>query len=197
MAMVDEIKTERALYAPTQRFLYVSFLARLREQSALTNLELFSSETASVAGTDGGQWTRPDIAALVLGRGSYIPHWRADLHTFEVKTAAGLSETSVHEANAHGRFSNYPWLVFQAAGRAAIQPDGLTRRVSRLASHLGVGLIHFLDPDDPHKWTIELWPRRTGTDASTVDSFVRERFSEETRLRIASNLRSLGWYEAS
>jgi hypothetical protein len=193
--MVVEIKTERALYAPTERFLYVSFLTRLREQSALGNLQLFASDTSAVATSDGGQWTRPDLAALVLGRGQFIPHWKADLHTFEVKTAAGLSETSVHEANAHGRFSNYSWLVFQAVGRAAIQVDGLTRRISRLASHLGVGLVHFVDPNDPNEWLIEVWPRRTGTDPSTADNFVRQRFSDEARARIAKNLRSLGWCE--
>lgn len=193
--MVDEITTERELYAPTERFLYVSFLARLREHSALSNLQLFASDTSAAASADGGQWTRPDVAALVLGRGRYIPHWKADLHTFEVKTASGLSETSVHEANAHGRFSNYSWLVFQAVGRAATQVEGLTRRVSRLASHLGVGLIHFVDPHDPNQWEIDAWARKTGTDASTADNFIQERFSKETCARIATNLRSLGWYE--
>lgn len=191
--MTDEVKIESALYAPTMRFLYVSFIARLREQSALSSLQLFASNTSLVGGSEGGQWTRPDVAALVLGRGQYVPHWRADLHTFEIKTASGVNETAVHEANAHGRFANYSWLVFQAVGRASSQSEAFTHRITRLASHLGVGIVHFVDPDDPNCWTISVWPRRTGTDTATTDSFVRERFSEEDRSRISSNLRELGW----
>ncbi|MDX2275150.1 MAG: hypothetical protein NW206_06835 [Hyphomonadaceae bacterium] len=193
--MVEEVKVERDLYLATMRFVSVSFIARLRELSPLPNLQAFPSNTSLAAGAEGGQWTRPDVAALVLGRGRFVPHWRADLHTFEVKTASGLNETAVHEANAHGRFSNYAWLVFQAVGKSCVESDLVARKITRLASHLGVGVIHFEDPESPHAWKIELWPKRTGTDASTADRFVAERFDHEMRVKISSNLRALGWLE--
>ena len=194
--MAGDTVTERDLYAPASRFLYVSFLLKLRANSAHENLQLFASDTSSVPHADGGQWTRPDLAALVLAKGQFVPHWRADLHTFEVKTAKGLSETAVHEANAHGRFANYAWLVFHASGKAEIKEDGLARKVMRLAAHLGVGVIHFVSAENPHTWEISVWPRRTGTDLATTDNFVRERFSPEVKEQILRNLKSHGWGEA-
>lgn len=128
--------------------------------------------------------TRPDIAALALGRGRFIPHWRAELHTFEVKTASGLSEAAVHEANAQARFGHFSWLVFQAVGRASPDLDGIFQRVRKLASHLGIGVIYFDDPERPQDWIIEIWPRRTGTDDQTADLFVRERFPTATKSKL-------------
>jgi hypothetical protein len=104
-----------------------------------------------------------------------------------------LDETSVHEANAHGRFGHYAWLVFQCIGRAARDSALVSRRIYPLASHLGVGLISFEDPDKPNSWSIQAWPRRTGSDAASADNFIAERFSAEERARIAGNLKALGW----
>lgn len=191
--MTDEVTSERLLYAPTRRFLHVSFVQRLKEQSSIGDLQIYAADTSVTPGGDGGQWTRPDIAALVLGRGKFVPYWRADLHTFEVKTASGVTETSVHEANAQGRFGHYPWLVFQAVGRATISADGIYARLRKLASHLGVGMINFINPEKPQDWQIALWPRRTGADDQIADNFVRERFPAETKEQISGHLASLGW----
>lgn len=191
--MTDEITSERLLYEPTRRFLHVSFIQRLKEQSQSGGLEIYAADTSTTPSPEGGQWTRPDVAALVLGRGRFVPHWRADLHTFEVKTAGGLTELAVHEANAQARFGHYAWLAFQAMGRATASTDGLFGRVHKLASHLGIGIIHFIDPARPHDWQIAVWPRRTGTDDQTADSFVRDRFPLEIKAQVSSHLASLGW----
>lgn len=190
--MPEEVRIEAELYEPTRLFLHAAFGSRLAETTT-TSVQIFSADTSRAQVADGGQWSRPDVAALVLGAGAYVPYWKTDLHTFEVKTAGGLSETAVHEANAHGRYGHYAWLVFQSVGRASIEAEGTFRRVQKLAAHLGVGVVHFQNPREVLNWTVELWPRRTGTDNATADAFVRERFPEETKTRIESRLRALGW----
>ncbi|MGH8337739.1 MAG: hypothetical protein ACRETL_13165, partial [Gammaproteobacteria bacterium] len=154
--MPDEVRIEAELYEPTRLFLHAAFGTRLAE-STTTPVQIFAADTSKTQVADGGQWSRPDVAALVIGAGVYVPYWKADLHTFEVKTAAGLSETSVHEANAHGRYGHYPWLVFQSVGRASVDADSTFKRVHKLASHLGIGLIHFQNPREVLDWTITLW----------------------------------------
>lgn len=190
---MPEVQIERELYGPTRLFVNTYFLLKLREQIATTALQIFVADTSLAAGQEGGQWSRPDVAALVLGRGQYVPHWVADLHTFEVKTASGLSERAVYEANAHGRFGRYSWLVFQAVGRASPSPDTNFQRIVKLAAQMGVGVIHFEDASDPQHWNLEIWPRPTGADSSAADRFVRERFPSDAKHQIATRLSALGW----
>lgn len=191
--MAGEIRTESALYGPTRLFVNTYFLQKLREHIATTSLQVFVADTSLTAGNEGGQWSRPDVAALVLGRGQFVPHWVADLHTFEVKTAAGLNEAAVYEANAHGRFGRFAWLVFQAVGRASPDSDGVFKRVTKLASQMGVGVIHFDNESDPQNWNLAFWPRATGAENAVADSFVRERFPADTKKQIAARLNTLGW----
>lgn len=190
--MAEEISREADIYEPTRRYLSVSFIQRLREQSTLSDLHIFAADTSLVATPDGGKWTRPDISALVLGRGQFVPHWRADLHTFEVKTASGLSEASVYEANAQGRFGHYTWLTFQSVGKASERTQTF-KKVTKLASTIGVGVIHFSDDSRPQDWVVEVWPRRTGTDNHTADAFIRDRFPTEVKAQIADYLAASGW----
>jgi hypothetical protein len=191
--MTLEVRIESELYGPTRVFLHAAFADRLAATMA-THVQIFAADTSVSHTSEGGHWSRPDLAALILGGGEYVPYWKADLHTFEVKTCFGVSEGAVHEANAHGRFGHYTWLVFQALGKAAPESTGgLFRRLCETANRLGVGLIHFADPSDAHNWTIAAWPRRTGTDNATADAFVRERFPAETQQRIKSRLEALGW----
>ncbi|HEX8902104.1 hypothetical protein [Vitreimonas sp.] len=190
--MAIEVQVEAKLYEPTRLFVGAHLRQQLRERSPSGRLQLFVEDTSTAGGNDSGYWSKPDVSALAVSRGEFVPYWKADLHTFEVKTAAGLSESSVHEANAHGRFGQYSWLVFQAIGKCAPETAAY-KRVVKLAAQLGVGVIHFADASSPKYWIIEHWARLTGANAASADSFVRERFTPTIKTRISSHLSTLGW----
>lgn len=191
--MGAEVSIEAQLYEPTRQFVGTRFRQLLRDRLPSGGLQMFVEDTALAGGPDSGYWSRPDVSALTISRGQFIPYWAADLHTFEVKTASGLREHSVHEANAHGRFGQYAWLVFQAVGAAATDQNTF-RKVLKVATQLGVGVVHFQDPAAPKaSWVVEQWAKSTGASAAAADAFVRERFSQTMTARISSHLKSLGW----
>src|SRR5262249_52743539 len=156
----------------------------LAKRAGSGRMEIFAQIVATAAGaTSSGRWTRPDVAAVAISRGDYIPYWRADLHTFEVKTARGLDATAVHEANSHGRFGHFAWFFFQAVG-AADRAGSLYADVLTAASFVGVGVISFVKPDDPGDWVVDQWPIRTSAENAVADAFVGERFGNAQQNRI-------------
>ena len=187
-----EVTVERDLYEPTRRFLFSRFGSQLAEFAGSGTFKVFADLVAEVAGETGGTWTRPDLASLVISRGTFVPYWRADLHTFEVKTASGLDVIGAHEARAQGRLGHFAWLVFQAVGRASRQSDRYDQ-VVRSASELGVGVITFESTHDPDDWQVVIWPKRTEADNAVADAFVRTRFALNTQADITGFLGSYGW----
>lgn len=189
---MPEVTVEANLYTPTRRFVGMRLAGFLARRSGSSPPKLFCNEVAEVAGEIGGKWTRPDIAALAISCGEFVPYWRADLHTFEVKTAGGLDVTGAHEARAQGRFGHFSWLVFQAVGRAE-QHTNRYKEVVDSAAGLGVGVLVCAEPDDPDSWRIVEWPVRSETDNAVADAFVKQRFDAETRSDIRRYLSGLGW----
>lgn len=190
--MAIEVYVEAELYEATRRFVNTHFRQQLRERAPFAGLQLFVEDTSTAGGSDSGYWSKPDVSALALARGQFVPYWRADLHTFEVKTASGLAESAVHEANAHGRFGQYSWLVFQATGKSAPETTNF-KKVLKLAAQMGVGIVHFYDTTSPKSWVIAHWAQNTRADAASADAFVRERFAPTLKARISSHLGTLGW----
>lgn len=187
-----EIIREADLYSLTRRFVEMRFPALLSRRARSGIPIPFCNEVAETAGDPGGQWSRPDVAVLVISYGEYVPYWRADLHTIEVKTAGTVDVISAHEARAHGRYGHYCWLAFQAVGRAASQ-TARYKEVVDSAVGLGVGVLTCQCADDPDDWGAIEWPERTNTDNAVADSFIRQRFDERTKTAIRSFLASRGW----
>ena len=188
----SEVKVEAELYAPTFNFLALAFGDHLRRHARSGRPWTFPANVDRLAGSDEGRWTRPDLACLALARGEFVPFWRADLHTFEVKTASGLNVTAVHEANAHGRLGQFAWLAFQAVGQAT-RDTNLFGDILASAGTVGVGVISFQRPSDPTDWRVDLWPERTNTDHAVADAFVRERFGAGSQASIRRLLAAHGW----
>lgn len=187
-----EITVERDLYLPLRRFLDMRFRLMLGRRLHAPPPQIFAEEVADVAGNEDGVWTRPDVAALAIRRGRYLPTWAADLHSFEVKTARNLDVRGAHEAKSQSRFAHFPWLVFQAVGRASAE-TGLFENVGLAADALGVGVITTIHADDVDSWRVESWPRRSEANDLTADAFVHERFGTATKSLIAQHLQHLGW----
>lgn len=187
-----EVRVEAALYAPTLNFISLAFGDHLRRRARSGRPWTFPAHVDHAPGTEEGRWTRPDLACLAIARGEFVPFWRADLHTFEVKTASGLNVTAVHEANAHGRLGQFAWLAFQAIGPAA--PDtNLFGDILGSASSVGVGVLSCTHPGDPSSWRVDQWPTRTNTDPAVADAFVRERFGPTSQEAIRRLLSEHGW----
>lgn len=187
-----EVKVEAQLYAPTLNFISLAFGDHVRRRAGSGRPLIFPEHVDHAAGDEGGRWTRPDLACLAIVRGEFVPYWRADLHTFEVKTASGLNVTAIHEANAHGRLGQFAWLAFQAVGPASADTN-LFGDMLAAAGSLGVGVLTFRSPGDPEDWRIEQWPTRTNTDPAVADAFVRERFSATSQAAIRKLLDAHGW----
>lgn len=185
-------KVEAQLYEPTFNFLSLAFGEHLRRRARSGRPWVFPARVDHASGSDEGRWTRPDLACLALARGEFVPFWRADLHTIEVKTSAGLNVTAVHEANAHGRLGQYAWLAFHAVEQAAPKTN-LFGDILASAGSVGVGVITFQRPRDPTDWRVDLWPTRTNTDPAVADAFVRERFADDSQHAIRRLLSSYGW----
>lgn len=195
MAVGSETKEERVeseLYAPTLNFLALEFAEHLRRRARGGRSWIFPAQVEYAAGADDGRWTRPDLACLAVSRGEFVPFWRADLHTFEVKTASGLNVTAVHEANAHGRLGQYAWLAFQAVGPADRERD-LFGEILSSALSVGIGVLTCTRPADPSSWRVEQWPVRTNTDSAVADGFIRERFAPDMQDGIRRFLDMHGW----
>lgn len=187
-----EVRIEAELYRPTLNFIALAFADHLRRRSRSGKPWVFPEHVDRSAGSEEGRWTRPDLACLALSRGEFIPYWRADLHTFEVKTASALDVTAVHEANAHGRLGQFAWLAFQAVGSAAPETS-LFGEILSSASSVGVGVLTCGRPGDPADWRIQQWPTRTSTDSAVADSFIRERFGAANHEAIRKLLGAHGW----
>jgi len=187
-----ETRVEAELYAPTLNFLALEFAEHLRRRARGGRSWIFPAQVEYAAGADDGRWTRPDLACLAVSRGEFVPFWRADLHTFEVKTASGLNVTAVHEANAHGRLGQFAWLAFQAVGPAAPETNLFGEILSSAAS-VGIGVLTCSRPHDPSSWRAEQLPIRTNTDSAVADAFVNERFSKSLQDSIRQFLDAHGW----
>jgi len=185
-----EIIVENKLYEHVSLYLSMSFPRVLSRKSGANPPKVFSADVSKVGGESDGSWTRPDLAALAVSRGTYVPFMRADLHTFEVKTARGLDVQGAHEASAQGRFGHYAWLVFQSvglAGRNTIMFD----QVLASANSLGVGVITFQDAANTDQWHVDAWPVRTTTDDAVADEFVSSRFDYGLKEKIEKYLKGL------
>lgn len=193
---MGEISIEYELYEPVRNYLALNFSSILSRKAGAGQPAVFVDDVSSTPGTADGIWTRPDLAATAFAKGQFIPFFRADLHTFELKTASGLDVKGVHEANAHGKLGHYAWLVFQSVGRAARSSELYTRILSS-ANDLGVGVVTFNNATSADGWYVDSWPRRTETDDAVADRFIDDRFSVLQKKRVQDYLTSINASGAS
>ena len=184
------ISVEAELYEHVDRYLMLNFSTVLAQKIGAHPPHVVSANVSTAAGDRDGSWSRPDLAALCITKGKFVPFVKAELHTFEVKTSKGLDIPSVHEASAHGRFGHFAWLVFQSVDRTA-RTTVLFDQVLASANMLGVGVITFRCPTNPDQWHVDAWPKRTTTDDLVADEFIAERVSKEKQERILRYLEGL------
>lgn len=179
---------ESDLYAPVHDFLELRFRDRLKP--TFGELRGVSAITATAGGTGTGIWSKPDLCLAVLWRQKYGLTWQLDLHGFEVKTKAGCTASSVHEALNHTSLVHYAHLVWH---NPSWQDDaGDCRAVIDRCSRYGVGLITFDQPFAPggavnaNAFNVRLPGRRHEPSGDAVDEFIETRFDKAERDLLSS-----------
>jgi hypothetical protein len=121
----------------------------------------------SMSGPRKGKWTRPDYTVLSIMAFTVLPWPQLDVYSFELKALPSCNLTSVHEALAQTRMTNYGYLVWHL-------PHGSSREVEveemvEECSRHGIGLILICEPDDPESWAIKLFAHRKNTDLAEIE----------------------------
>lgn len=83
----------------------------------------------------GGKWTRPDITVVACRRFQVLSGSHLEVHTYEVKTAAGFAIDALHEARAQRRRAHRSFVLVDLD--AAEQADIVRGRIDE-ARDLGI-----------------------------------------------------------
>lgn len=131
----------------------------------------------------GGDWTRPDIAALSVRTFKHWPGRFFDIWTFEIKPQWEFGVTGVFEAAAHARCATHSYAMFHVGADFDAESE-LSMRVQSEAQRMGIGLILFSDPNDFQTWDPKVDPSRNETDPALLDLFVSQ-MSENAREKLS------------
>ena len=126
--------------------------------------------TSNRHGENGSVWTTPDLVMACFPARRESPEEGKRLHAIEVETAGGFDIRSVYQAHAQGHGADYSWVMFK---ESAPHPDW--RRIDRLASELGIGLVSFVRSHASTTWTTRRRPERrrpSRPDATRFSEFV-------------------------
>lgn len=188
--MAETYKTEKSLYLPL-----IAWVNNAMKKSPLLapwgmGAEIFAQDISSVPSCEGGLWSRPDVAALVYTKGRYVPSWRCELFSFEVKSATGINETAVYEAFAHTRYAHYAYLYWHTGDR---EPE---HKHIQLCKEFGIGAMTAGNPRDFSTYRVHATAQRRDIDLLSIDRFVEERFTASKKKQIAGWLDGQGWSRA-
>src|SRR5262245_49399568 len=170
---------EAKLMEPLKRFLEGSFAQSLDLPS---DGVCIVHETASF-GPHRGLWARPDFVLVSGMRFKLMPGAQVDVHSFELKTEAGCTVQSVHEALAQTRFTHFGHLVWHLPEKSKAEA-----RYAEIEEHChahGIGLIRMRNPTDPKTYEVVLDPERKRTLPSVVEGFLESRLTTPQRKRLS------------
>ncbi len=150
------------------------------------NLQDFHIEITAFQGrrATGGEWTRPDLAAISMRTFTHWPGKFFDLWTFEVKPEWELGITGVFEAAAHSRSSTHSYVLFHVSNISKENQE-LLNRCENEAQRFGIGLIIFSDAGDFSTWDVRVDPVRREPDPELLEQFIATQLSPEAHARLA------------
>ena len=177
---------ERDLYEPLINYLHHHFIESLQIRRGTAHIT--PQDVSTITDSDGGQWTRPDVAAVLLRRNRYAATATIDILSFEVKRYTACDLPAVHEALAHARLVNFAYLVWNRP--ACIYKDKKTYdRIVQSCQLYGLGLVTIHDPSNLQTFEVKLQPSRTAVGEDAVDEFIESRFSTGNKSRIMLSLK--------
>jgi len=130
-------------------------------------------------GQPGARWARPDFILVSAMRFRLMPGAQLDVHSFELKTEAGVTDLAVYEALAQTRFTHFGHLVWHL--RDGSKAEAKLTEIEQQCEQHGVGLIRMRDPKRPEAYEILLDPERKPTLPATVDGFLEARLMDNHR----------------
>ena len=178
---------EKDLYKPLIDYLYGDF--DKQQRSTFGHSHITVQDVSTIPDSEGGQWTRPDVAAVLLRRHKYAAAATVDLLSFEVKRHGSVDLSAVHEALAHARFVHCAHLVWNRPA-CHCQDRENYERILKNCELYGLGLIGVHNPRDLRTFEIKLAPVRSAVSDDALDAFIESRFSEENKSKIKSKLKS-------
>ena len=128
----------------------------------------------------GGRWTRPDITAVAYRQFKLLPGGHIELHTYEVKTGAGVDLTALHEALAHRRRAHRAYVLVDC------ESEKERDRVASLltdARNLGVGRISYFSVESD--WDVWFDPPVHHPELVELDEYLFRLLSIDERRRVA------------
>lgn len=152
--------------------------------------QVFATDISAKASEQGsGLWTRPDLAALVLNKGQFVPSWSWSLVSFEIKTATNVDEQSVYETIGHTRFANSSFLVWQASENLSTDDQNIVE----LCRQYQIGAITSEDPRDATSFRLRNMGAYASIPSYNIDGFIEARFPDHERDRIKNWLKENDW----
>jgi len=130
-------------------------------------------------GQPGARWARPDFILVSAMRFRLMPGAQLDVHSFELKAEAGVTDLAVYEALAQTRFTHFGHLVWHLPDGS--KAEAKLAEIEQQCEQHGVGLIRMRDPKRPDACEIMLDPERKTTLPTTVDGFLEARLMDEHR----------------
>jgi hypothetical protein len=180
------VPREEELYAPLDGYLHTGFFGNLQPKHGW--MRIFTSHVAQTPAPDGGMWTRPDLAAVVLRRRKYATSVDLDTLSFEVKSFAGASIQGVHEALAHTRFMNQSYFVWNRPACVCADRERFDNILENCRAY-GIGLITIHNPSDLTTFSLRLHAAQNQISGDTLDNFIESRFSIESKTQIIEAMR--------
>jgi hypothetical protein len=171
---------ESDLYEPVRNYLELRFSDGLKPPSGV--LRPISAITATAGGPGTGQWSKPDLCLIALWRHKYSPHWRLDLHGFEVKPESRCKAESVHEALNHTSQVHFAHLVWHKPNWD--DADDRCKEILDRCQRYGVGLITLAKPDDARSYLVRLVARRHDPSGDAVDEFIETRIPDTDKKKL-------------
>lgn len=170
---------ESDLYGPCRKVLQSAWSEERGLQDCHIEITAHQGSKAT-----GGDWTRPDIAAISMRTFTNWPGRFYDIWTFEIKPAWEFSVTGVFEAAAHSRSATHSYVMFHIPAGSEPAED-LVERCAAEAQRFGVGLVVFTDPNDFKTWDFRVDPVRREPDPALLEQFIATQMSDQARAKLA------------
>jgi hypothetical protein len=171
----SELWSEAQLMAPLRAYLEGAF----RKGLDLPAEAACIIHDTSRIGQPGARWARPDFILVSAMRFRLMPGAQLDVHSFELKAEAGVTDLAVYEALAQTRFTHFGHLVWHLPEGS--KAEAKLAEIEQQCEQHGVGLIRMRDPKRPDACEILLDPERKTTSPATVDGFLEARLTDEHR----------------
>ena len=182
----SEASKERDLYEPLINFLYSHFGDSLKSRHGFFHIT--AQDVSTITDGEGGQWSRPDVAAIVLRRNRYAATASIDILSFEVKRYNACDLPAVHETLAHARFVNFAYLVWNRPACTCGDQKDFDRILYNCRLY-GLGLVTIHDPANLQTFEVKLQPSRSAVGEDAVDEFIETRFVDRNKQGIRAKLK--------